>query len=85
MGRSFEGRTAGSREEEGGTWELDHSHFMALSTFFSKFQTSALKCDNLNCNNVISITLKHFLLPQVAPAMCLITPDRGSQTRNDTV
>lgn len=29
--------------------------------------------------------LKHFLLPQVAPAMCLITPDHGSKTRNDTV
>ena len=35
-GRSFEGRASGSREEDGGTWELDHSEFLAKSTFFSK-------------------------------------------------
>ena len=35
-GRSFEGRTAGSREEEGGTWELDHTNILTKSTFFSQ-------------------------------------------------
>ena len=31
-----------SREEEGGTWELYHSHFLTKSTFFSKLQTAAV-------------------------------------------
>ena len=36
VGRGFEGRAAGSREEGGGTWELYHLNILAKSTFFLK-------------------------------------------------
>ena len=55
MGRGFEGRAAGRREEEGGTWELYHSNFLAKSIALCNLSTHLYKRYNKD-----QVVLKHF-------------------------
>ena len=60
MGRSFEGRTAGSREEEGGTWELDHTNILVKSTFTTTWSHSVVKEEITNMHGPLTLLkLRH--------------------------